>query len=132
MAVRTPVESTEHRQLIRMMVNHFRNQGYTNIKADLDGYTQPEPISDGYGNTYIPDLTCNKNDRNSTRIVLEAETCGTIDDGHTAGQWRAFTRARGDFHLVVPKTCGNESGRAKAQRRLRELGITAKEIWTPK
>ena len=132
MASRTRTESTEHKQLVKMMVNHFSNQGYTNIRADIDGYTRPEPIGDGHGRTYIPDLTCNKNDRNRSRIVLEAETCGTIDDGHTAGQWRAFARARGEFHLVVPKTCGREPGRTKAQRQLRALGITADEIWTPK
>lgn len=132
MTFRSGTESVEHKRLIRMMVNYFSNQGYTNIKADIDGYPQPEPISDGLWNTYIPDLTCRKNDWSKTRIVLEAETCSTINDSHTAGQWRAFARASGEFHLVVPETCGNESGRTKAQRQLRALGITADEIWTPK
>lgn len=132
MASRTSTESVEHRQLIKMMVSHFREQGYTSIKADLGQHAQPTPIGDRSGTTYIPDLTCNKNDRARTPIVLEAEICSTINDSHTAGQWRAFAHAKGEFHLVVPKNCGSESGRTKARHRLRELGITAEEIWTPK
>lgn len=130
-ANRTGAESQEHINLIAMMANHFKQKGYQNIKADMDGFLQPEPISDGKGNRYIPDLTCTKNDLLGTRIVLEAETCGTINDSHTAGQWTAFARAQGEFHVVVPKNCGLTSGREKAKARLRDLGITAQEIWTP-
>ncbi len=130
MAVRTPAETEQHQRLIRMMADEFRRQGYTNIKADLEGFALPDPVIDGRGNQYIPDLTCNKNDPSRTRILLEGETCDTISDSHTQAQWRAFAHAKGEFHLVVPTTCGTEPGLERAERRLEELGITAKKIWT--
>lgn len=133
MSVRTPVEIAEHQRLIRIMAARFRKEGYTNIKADLEGYALPDPIIDGRGNQYVPDVTCTKNDPTTTRILLEAETCNTIADSHTRAQWRAFAHAKGEFHLVVPKTCeacGAESEVAKAMHRLEELGIAAKKIWT--
>ncbi len=131
-ARRNPTEATEHNKLIKMMANYFEKEGYKYIRADLSGYTRPNSITDFNGNKYIPDLTCNKTDFKETRITLEAETCDTINDSHTARQWRAFYNASGEFHLVVPKTCGMQSGREKAQARLRELRISADEIWTPK
>ncbi|MEM8488916.1 MAG: hypothetical protein AAF564_25450 [Bacteroidota bacterium] len=132
MEKRSRVESDEHMALIAMMFTHFQNLGYRNIKADLDGYDRPDFVTDYAENRYIPDLTCNKNDSYGTFIALEAETCSTINSNHTAGQWRAFANAQGEFHLAVPTMCGTESGRSKAQRRLNELRITADAIWTPK
>jgi hypothetical protein len=131
MASRNQSESVEHANLIKMMLNYFTQNGYSNIKADLQGYTASELVLDGRGNNFLPDLTCNKNDAVKTRIILEAETCSTISDSHTADQWRAFARATGEFHIVVPKTCNGQSGRTKAQDRLRGIGITAEQIWTP-
>ncbi len=124
-------ESKEHRDLIEMMASHFKKQGYTYIRADLLGYTKPDSVTDAYGNKYIPDLTCDKNGFGGTRIILEAETCGTINDSHTADQWRAFYNAQGEFHVVVPKLCGGQSGRDKARARLQELGISADVVWIP-
>lgn len=127
---REPAESREHKSLVRMMLNYFRNQGYTNLKADLEGETSPEQIDD-----HIPDLTCNKNDLERTFIVLEAETCGTIFDEHTEAQWKTFYRkareVEGEFHLVVPRACNDDSGRTLARQRLTQLGITAHTIWIP-
>ena len=130
MVTRELAESREHRSLIRMMLNYFRNQGYTNLRADLESQTPPEQIGDR-----IPDLTCNKNDFGRTFIILEAETCSTISHEHTEEQWKAFYRkareVEGEFHLVVPRNCDDDSGRSLARQRLSELEITADHIWTP-
>lgn len=130
MVTRTPTESQEHKNLVEMMFNYFVKQGYTNLKADLEGKTQPDQIG-----KHIPDLTCNKNDTKKTFIILEAETCSTISDEHTESQWKTFyNKAKeidGEFHIVVPKTCNNSSGRTLAEQRLKELGISADTIWTP-
>ena len=130
MVTRELAESEEHKSLVRMMLNYFRNQGYTNLRADLENETSPEQIGD-----HIPDLTCNKNDFGRTFMILEAETCSTISDEHTESQWRTFYRkarqVEGEFHLVVPRICGDDSGRDLANQRLRELGITADTVWTP-
>ncbi len=128
---RTSAESKEHIQLIEMMANHFKSLGCTDIKADLDGYSRPDSI-----NGYIPDLTCYKNGVNRSLIILEAETCSSIFDQHTERQWTAFynrSRTTGsEFHIVVPKTCNTSSSRESVKERLRQLGISANEIWTPR
>ncbi|UCE28952.1 MAG: hypothetical protein JSV85_06745 [Candidatus Bathyarchaeota archaeon] len=53
MVVRTLEESGKHETMVRMMLNHFKDQGYANLKADLENETLPDQIGD-----YVPDLTC--------------------------------------------------------------------------
>jgi hypothetical protein len=110
-------------------LNHFRNQGYSEFKADLEGYDQPDEISG-----YIPDLTCRKNDSKRTLILLEAETCNTIFEAHTEKQWTAFynyaKQFDGEFHVVVPKTCDSKPGRDLANERLKQLRIFATKWWS--
>jgi hypothetical protein len=128
MVVRTPAESEKHEKIIRMMLNHFKDKGYTNLKADLENETLPDQIGD-----YVPDLTCYKNNEKKTPIFVEAETCGTISHEHTKGQWKAFYRksreVNGEFHLAVPRVCNCDSGQALAKQRLDELNIKAHEVW---
>ena len=75
----------------------------------------------------MPDLTA---DKNGTRIILEAETSGSIFEDHTASQWSLFSDAAkktsGKFHLVVPKGFGSAT-----EQRLADLGVTVDTIWTP-
>jgi hypothetical protein len=61
MVVRTLAETEKHEKIIRMVLNHFKDQGYTNLKADLENETLPDQIGD-----YVPDLTCYKNDEKKT------------------------------------------------------------------
>ena len=128
MVVRTLAENEKHEKMVRMMLDHFKGQGYTNLKADLENETLPDRIGD-----YLPDLTCCKKDEKKTPIFVEAETCGTISHEHTEGQWKAFYRksreVNGEFHLVVPKACNGDSGQALASQRLDELSIKAQEVW---
>jgi len=128
MVVRTPAESEKHEKIIRMMLNHFKDQGYTNLKADLENETLPDQIGD-----YVPDLTCCKNNEKKTPIFVEAETCDTISHEHTKGQWKAFYKksreVNGEFHLAVPRVCNGGSGQALAKQRLDELNIKAQEVW---
>jgi len=72
MANRSSDESKEHRDLITMMINYYQSNGYTNIKADLDGCSQPDQI-----NGHIPDATVMKN---NIQTILEAESCSTVDE----------------------------------------------------
>lgn len=132
MADRKETSQQEHDNLVRMMVRHFDDLGYTNIKADLEGCELKPDEIDGH----IPDLICNKNDTYGTKIILEAETCETISDDHTEDQWTSFRDAAdeegGEFHIVIPRICDSSSGREKVKERLEELEIEADEIWTPK
>lgn len=128
MSRETP-EHLKHESLINMMLDFFKDQGYVFIKADLKGKNVPSLIE-----SYVPDLTCLKNDPRRTLIILEAETCGTIFHKHTEGQWKAFHRKasneKGEFHIVVPKKCNNDSGDSLVRQRLSKLGIKA-TIWIP-
>lgn len=135
MAQRSPSESQEHANLIKMMATYFQNQGFTDIRADLPGYTQPDLIR-GTRENHQPDLTCRRNDAGRTVIILEAETASTVFDTHTASQWTLFAGAArqwgGQFHVVVPKVVAGRSGHEAAKERARRLGITLDQTWTPK
>lgn len=116
MVGRGPNESREHRDLVLMMANFFTKEGYLDVKADLINWNQPQVI-----NGHIPDVT---GIRNGELVILEAESCDTINDSHTADQWKAFSQG-GKFHVVVPKRC-----RTDANNRLTQLGLIA-TVWTP-
>ena len=134
MVQRNPSESSEHEGLIRMMARHFQNQGFTDIRADLAGFVQPDVITGG-GQSHRPDLTCRRNGVGGAQVILEAETASTIFDDHTASQWTLFSRAArqrgGEFHVAVPKLINGRSGRDVAKDRARQLGITLDQVWTP-
>lgn len=123
---RNPSESKQHADLITMMVNHFRGQGYRNIKADVAGMTSPDIIH-GTKKDHVPDLTAQKN---GVTVILEAETSMSIHDGHTASQWSLFADAAkndgGEFHVVVPK-----GSRDDAAQQAASLSISIDTIWTP-
>lgn len=123
-----PLENDWHRNLIRMMADHFVIIGYTDIKADLDGYTQSSQLGH-----HIPDLSARKS--NGTFIVLEAETCETIAHDHATSKWRdSYNNARrmgGEFHIVVPRFCDNKDMVQKVQETLNKLSISVDEIWVP-
>ena len=123
---RNPSESQEHRDLISMMANHFKNQGFRNIRADIPGFPDPEVIH-GTKKNHLPDLKANNN---GTEIILEAETSGSIFNDHTVSQWTLFAdaaqKAGGEFHVVVPK-----GSRSTAEQRAANLSINIDTIWTP-
>lgn len=123
---RNSSESKQHIDLINMMVNHFNSQGYRNIKADISGMTSPDVIY-GTKQNHVPDLTAEKN---GVKVILEAETSGSIYDSHTASQWSLFAdttnNSGGEFHVVVPKGSRND-----AEQRAADLSIKIDTIWTP-
>lgn len=123
---RNQSETKQHVELIRMMVNHFMNQGYNNIKADVTGMNSPDIIY-GTKKNHIPDLTAQKN---GLPVILEAETSDSIYDSHTASQWTLFADAAkkngGEFHVVVPRGSRND-----VAQRAEGLSIYIDMIWTP-
>jgi len=116
----------ERRNLTRMMFEYFQKLNYTELRAHLPGETPPKEI-----NGYMPDLTCRKNDPKGTMIILKVENCSSMDDPKVHAQWKTFheysKKVDGEFHLVVP----DQFGRDKVYRRLRELDIPVKQIWSP-
>lgn len=113
--------------MMSMMANHFKNEGFRNIRADIPGFPDPEVIH-GTKKNHLPYLTANNN---GTDIILEAKTSGSIFDDPTASHWTLFAdaaqKAGGEFHVVVPK-----GSRSTVEQRAASLGIQLDNIWTPK
>lgn len=128
-------EISEHDQLILMMARYFKQLGYTDIRADIPGWTQPQYIfwSNNPNQTYIPDLTCL--DTNGVLVILEAETCNSFKDQHTQEQFRIFrahaSNNKGRFEVVVPRTCPGNDGITSIKNIASGWGITIDNIWTP-
>jgi len=128
-------EISEHDQLVTMMAKYFKQLGYTNIKADIPGWPKPDYIywTNQPNNRFYPDLTCNDNDRRE--IILEAETCQTLNDQHTKEQFEIFrahaNKVGGRFEVVVPRMC---AGRDTTQL-IREIAsrwrINLDNVWIP-
>jgi hypothetical protein len=140
-AGRTYEEQSVHDSLVRMMVNYYSTQGYSNIRADLESFARPEKFfwQGRQNETFIPDLTCQKNDAQKTQIILEAETCESIGLEHTRQQWQLFSATaiqyRKEFHVVVPRLCRVGglivSSEPLVQQSAREWGVTIHQIWWP-
>jgi hypothetical protein len=128
-------EISEHDQLVLMMARYFQQLGYTDIKADIPGWSQPLYIywSNNPTLRYIPDLTCL--DSNGVLVILEAETCSTLNDNHTQEQFRIFrahaTNNKGRFEVVIPRNCSGSDARALINNSAILWGVTIDNVWTP-
>ncbi|MBC8458922.1 MAG: hypothetical protein H8D67_13085 [Deltaproteobacteria bacterium] len=118
------ISQSQHDQIVRYAVNYLMNNGFSDIRADLQGQVKPTKITwklTGHG--HIPDVTA----QNGQFYLFEVETDDSIFNDHTENQWKLFaTYARehnAKFWVVVP--AGSE---ASVQLRLNELGIQA-EVW---
>ena len=113
---------SDHDQIVKAVADHLTKKGYRNVMADVRPYGTPTKIVWKQSNQgHIPDVTADG-------MVVEVETADSIDDDHTADQWRLFATYAEQhsqvFVVVVP-----EGSSAAAKRRLRELGVTA-GVWT--
>ena len=115
-----------HDRMIRSIVDQVSGEGHSHIKADISGYEKPEVIYQENTETgYRPDVTSTK----YTKYVFEVETEDSINDPHTADQWRAFSydaqMHSGAFIVVVPEGYA-QIARARAD----QLGIALNDVWT--
>lgn len=123
--MRSIFTQVDHDEMVRNAVNFLRNNGYTNIKAHLSGFDTPSLIRwEGQYNGHIPDVEAYGNGRLS---LFEVETADTIDDQHTANQWKLFAahakNNNGEFWVIVPR-----GKKYAAEQRIINLGIAAK-VW---
>lgn len=117
---------SDHDDMVRTLASHLKQNQHTDVKADIEGYTQPallhwETTQQGH----IPDVT-------STRghdFLFEVETADSINDTHTQDQWKLFSanakQHSKSFVVVVPK--GSE---AEARQRAQLLGVALLDVWT--
>ncbi|HXV39276.1 MAG TPA: hypothetical protein VD699_06885 [Nitrosopumilaceae archaeon] len=114
-------ESKQHESMVRSMVDEYKKDGTNKILgADLDGYPKPQEL-DGR----IPDIIVKTS---TSYIILEAETCDSIEWDDTKSQLTVFynyaTKNNVKFDMVVPKSCID-----KVNKKLSEWKISA-SVWT--
>ena len=119
-------DQKEHDEMIIALTSHLRHHGHTNVKADIDGYIQPEPVAGPAAKTRcIPDVTSTF----GGEFVFEVETSDSIDEAHTELQWNVLatdSQAKDKrFIIVVPKGADKH-----ARHRAKELGIPVNDVWT--
>ena len=112
---------SDHDSMVKGVADFFIKEKHSNVKADLTGYTQPDILKwKGKTSGHIPDVTTDEN--GSFNIIVEVETDDSINDQHTADQWKLFAayakRDKARFLIVVPK--GSEN---KAENRKSTLGL---------
>lgn len=58
------VEKQENLEILEQSVQHLESRGFSNIKADIEGYETPKSyIKKSTGNAVTPDITAVKNGR---------------------------------------------------------------------
>ena len=123
----TRLNQDQHDDMIRQLVSHLTYNDFTEIKADVDGMTQPGPLwwpGKRLGE-HIPDAVASRDGR---LYIFEVETEDTISIDHTGDQWSLFAdhalRKNGAFIPVVPTGHIPE-----AQQVIKELDIEVEDIW---
>ena len=121
-------EDEVKREMIKVILQEFPKQGFTDIKTDSG-----EQMRLGKEEEYTPDVTFKRNDEHRTLVIMAVETCSALAEERTGRKWRVFheeaKRVSGQFHLAVPRFCNGNSGRDVANRRLEELHLEADAIW---
>ncbi len=114
---------SEHDALIKFAAEYLQAKGFRDIKADLAGYGLPQKITGQKNEGHIPDITAQHQHLN----IFEVETADSIDDPHTADQWKLFAGYARDndarFWVVV-----SAGSVMSAQHRLNDLDLKA-DIW---
>ena len=113
----------QHDRMVAALANDIASRGFTDVRADLQGWTRPEIITwQQTGKGHIPDVT---GVTGGALAIFEVETADSIADQHTADQWSLFAayaaQYGAEFWVVTPF-----GSAAAAQQRLKELGLTAK------
>lgn len=113
---------TEHDSIVASVANSLRANGFSEIKADLQGYDQPiRIIWESTEQGHIPDLSAVKDQQ---QHIFEVETGDTITIQHTADQWKLFSTYANQhnsiFYVVVPKGYASQ-----AQKQLQVLNLKA-------
>jgi len=90
-----------HNRMVSHVARWLNQNGYPNLRADVEGYSQPVKITwTQTGEGYIPDLTAGD-------FVIEVETDDTISIDHTKSQcelFAAYAKQHGKrFVVVVPR-----------------------------
>ncbi len=112
----------EHDRMVEYVAKILVGKGYKDVRADLQGFKQPRRIIwESSGEGYLPDVTARSDD---DFRIFEVETKDSINDEHTADQWKLFASYadvnKAMFYVVFPKGSVDD-----VKNRLKELGLEA-------
>ena len=120
------MEDTDHKKLVKGIIDHFESKGLKIISAAYDGYEKCEII----GN-HEPDVIAQKPDEDYYYIG-EAKTCENLTNDRTREQFEDFgntvmlkegaTRTYLPFFIAVPKKCIEE-----LEKNLVDFGLSMNE-----
>lgn len=103
---------SEHDQLVKNVIDNLIRAGFTDIKADFEGWNKPEGIhwTSNPNINYIPDIVATKYENVE---IFEIETASSINLSHTEEQIKLFytyaENNKAKFQLVVPKAIANDA-----------------------
>jgi len=109
----------EHNRLVKKVVDLLVDKGYENIKADLPDFEKPKKIVwQSTGEGFLPDVTVSGDEFR----IFEVETADSIDDEHTANEWKLFSSYAevndALLYVVFPK-----GSVEKVKKRIKELDV---------
>jgi len=102
---RTELSQMYHDRMIKQLADSLVSKRFRDVRADHpDSPQRPAPVMPGAPNSWhIPDVTA----MGIQMVLFEVETVETIDDPHTADEWKSFAQYAHDngaeFWVVVPK-----------------------------
>jgi hypothetical protein len=111
------MDSKEHQELVKELIEYFTQEGFTVTHADFDNFEHCYKIG-----RHAPDVIAYNSLDNSYHIG-EAETCDSLEDQQTLEQFEDFSNTEIDktnvqFYALVPELCLE-----KVENTLRDLGI---------
>lgn len=119
MTIRTQESTKVQMRLIMAMARYLMEKGYK-VSADHIGYPNGQPQE---FNHFIPDIYAVKG---KEKIIIEAETCDSLNDSKTRTQWTALStnEEKVDFAVIVPTACYQE-----AKDLAKKWNIKVKNFW---
>jgi hypothetical protein len=115
-----------HDSLVLTAYRALAGDGFTNLRADVGGYTPPERIiwcSTNEG--HIPDISATKG---GVPYLFEVETPDTINTEHTASQLKLFdahmANNNGQAWMIVPSIAEKQ-----AKNLIGALGLKKTGVW---
>lgn len=122
-------DQNDHDSMVRALTNYLKLLQYTDIRADLPGFTRPVELAwEDRQDGHVPDVSALKQE---TEHIFEVETSDSISHTHTEDQWHLFAsnaeRNNKAFCVIVPK-----QSKEDARGRLKELGLENVRVWTLK
>jgi len=111
---------SEHDEIVKKVAEALVESDYKDVKADIDNYDTPAEIAWKKTNKgHIPDVRGKKD----KEVIVEVETDDSINDDHTAGQWKLFSAYASQFNAEF-MICVPEGSKLKAEKRVKELKIS--------